>query len=374
MKKYVSIILILCITQYSCTNNENKKIIVKKITVDFSKFKFEKSKDAIMSYKKLVKLESKENAYLRGISKVLVTNNNYLVLDTKSKTISQFDENGYLVRKLNQAGRGPNEYIHIADFNLNSDSTGFYILDNRRKRLLEYSLDNTFLGAISFKKLPYNAVHSFKFLSDNIIVFRSLFNIHRVVVYNIKKNKVIAKSKFVPKWITTQTPLSQGELFMMNNKLCYYEMYDQYIYEVNELGIKPLLYIDFGDEQFLDINKLSKKNSIRMNGKIMKERDWIPGIHNLKFSNNKLMFNSVYDDESFTVVYDMIREKSILFKFQLLNEYPHIINSQHEIFYSALSPSNKRDIRIIKKIDKDINMELLNETDNYYILETCLKK
>ncbi len=370
------IIFLLALTIYSCTNKKPIDTNIEKINIDLSAISYAKNEKEIIHPIKLVKLESSRDAYLNYVNKTLKWKDRYLVLDEKAKTISQFDKSGHFIRKLNKVGKGEGEYIHITDFNINSDSTSYFILDNRSKKLLQYSFSNKYLGRISYKRLTYPAVNYFELLTDSITAFYSISNQNRVVIYNHKTNTIIAKSAKVPNFLGPKTPLNHFKtpFFRIGKKVYYWEMFDKNIYQVNSTGIWPVFSFNFGNKDFLDINKLSSKNSLRANLNIIQKRDWIYGLNGLSFSNNQLMAYFGYKDNYYTIVYDILRKKTKLYRFDIANNLPPVLNGQDNILFSSLLPFKTHDREIISGLQQGFDSDSINEKDNYYILETCLKR
>ena len=105
--------LLTCNVDKSPSENSYLKIIVPENNLnDFSNQ---------LTFKSITKLETKPESIFRDPTKVLVNNHILFVYDRSLQKILLFDKNGIFVGKLDQKGRGPNEYIDLRDFQITSD-------------------------------------------------------------------------------------------------------------------------------------------------------------------------------------------------------------------------------------------------------------
>jgi hypothetical protein len=58
-----------------------------------------------------------------------------------------FDNNGKYIRQIGKQGQGPNEYIHLYNFDIDNDTV--YLYDGARRRILFYDYNNQYLKNIS---------------------------------------------------------------------------------------------------------------------------------------------------------------------------------------------------------------------------------
>lgn len=87
-------------------------------------------------------LETSKDVLLQWIDKVVRVNNVLYVLDRRSNLVAGFTMDGRFVRRYGNVGRGPGEYIRIADFAVNGNGNKLYLLDSQSQKLLTYALDS----------------------------------------------------------------------------------------------------------------------------------------------------------------------------------------------------------------------------------------
>lgn len=98
-------------------------------------------------------LEYSDKAALFNVNKLLHENDRYYLLDCRSNKIAAYDADGMLQFVINNRGAGPQEYLEIKSFAV--DSLHIYTIDNYKHQLQVYSAyDGSFQAA---KKLAFVA-------------------------------------------------------------------------------------------------------------------------------------------------------------------------------------------------------------------------
>ena len=77
------------------------------------------------------------------------------MLDAITKKLLVFDETGKFEKKIGQFGQGPEEFIALNDFDIDSDGY-IYIYDGAKKKLLKYSAKNEFIKSLKLPFIPEN--------------------------------------------------------------------------------------------------------------------------------------------------------------------------------------------------------------------------
>jgi hypothetical protein len=81
--------------------------------------------------------DTNSNALFGRIDKILVRNDRIYILDSHLKILLVYDMNGTNLGRIGVLGQGPNEYIDIADFDVDKNDN-VYLLDGRLDKLMEY--------------------------------------------------------------------------------------------------------------------------------------------------------------------------------------------------------------------------------------------
>lgn len=123
--------------------------------------------DEFIVEKKYIKLTSIHDELLfKEINKIRLINDQIFILDGRSKNLLVFDMDGVSKVKIGTKGNGPNEYIDIADFDIDSEGN-IYTVDGRLDKLFIYNSDYSLKKVIS---LPFE-VDILSFTEDDNIMF-----------------------------------------------------------------------------------------------------------------------------------------------------------------------------------------------------------
>ena len=127
-KNTLTIILVLALFANCNRNNANKD--------SFKDYIITINLDSIGSLSSLIDstyfvfLESSdENSLLSSASLVKFYNKNIFILDSFTKSINAFSENGNFINKISNIGKGPGEYITPFDFEIKNEQHFLYCAD-----------------------------------------------------------------------------------------------------------------------------------------------------------------------------------------------------------------------------------------------------
>ena len=256
--------IIIIATFFSCKKHSNTEDLEKTkiVTYKVSEIDVEPLQNVLSTYftePTFVKLRSKDISTDFGkISKVKLQNQYIYILDQGIKSLVVYDKEGYAVGKVGQKGQGPNEYLDIADFDI--DKQGYiYALDGRWDKLFIYDQN---LNLVSNEKLPFEA-DKIQLLENGDYMFAlSSWNKGNGEGYKIAitdkefnlKNKVFKYDEFIDEnyWI------SDYQLIRTNEYIIYNKSIDNHIhlFSLNGDYIKTIL-LDFGKE---NVQNQQKKN------------------------------------------------------------------------------------------------------------------
>ena len=256
--------IIIIVTFFSCKKHSNTEDLEKTkiVTYKVSEIDVEPLQNVLSTYftePTFVKLRSKDISTDFGkISKVKLQNQYIYILDQGIKSLVVYDKEGYAVGKVGQKGQGPNEYLDIADFDI--DKQGYiYALDGRWDKLFIYDQN---LNLVSNEKLPFEA-DKIQLLENGDYMFAlSSWNKGNGEGYKIAitdkefnlKNKVFKYDEFIDEnyWI------SDYQLIRTNEYIIYNKSIDNHIhlFSLNGDYIKTIL-LDFGKE---NVQNQQKKN------------------------------------------------------------------------------------------------------------------
>ena len=102
--------------------------------------------DSLIADVEFLKLGKTGNVLIGQVNKLWVTEQHVIVADKRtSQAIFIFDREGNAQAVINRLGRGPQEYIELTDVILTPDKEKVVVLDNRKQKLLYYSMNGDYL-------------------------------------------------------------------------------------------------------------------------------------------------------------------------------------------------------------------------------------
>lgn len=135
-KFWLSTLVVLAL---GCSTNSSRVDICE--TIDIGNAKVAELSKKIESVKSDISYmvlggDSAEYA-IRDIDKIIYNDHIYYILDSRSRKIVSFNQNGEPCSVLDKQGRGPEEYIQITDFDVDENG-GLWILDGNKDAVMHY--------------------------------------------------------------------------------------------------------------------------------------------------------------------------------------------------------------------------------------------
>lgn len=169
--RYV-IIYFIPIFIYSCNNRVHLPAgDVGIIQVDIDRGTYIELSDIVDSFR-FVPLQMTDDCIIGQINKVIFAYGNYYILDEElAKSLYVFDQEGNFKFKVGRLGRGPGEYVHLADFSINFKDETIEILAEASK-ILKFDMNGKFLSALKLEKPNFS--EKFEIFDDgNYLVSRN---------------------------------------------------------------------------------------------------------------------------------------------------------------------------------------------------------
>ena len=222
-----------------------------RIAVDLKKTQ----KASIFDYFKhieLIPLETSKNALIGRISKMMIHQNRYYILDYQQKNVQVFDESGKFILKIGKQGRGPGEYSNLDDMMYNPYTDNLDLLDPWGW-IYSYDLKGNYIktsNKITDSELL--VVHYMIALNEKTYVFYSQFRQpFHVIYYDMEENKIIHQ-EYEEKSGNSFT----GNIFYEYlGKWYFYRPFDNATYELGPNSMIKSYIFDFGKNNY-NINKM----------------------------------------------------------------------------------------------------------------------
>lgn len=253
-----------------------------------------------------IHLEATSSSLIGAVSRVLFWKDNLLIGDFVNGKLSMFSKEGHFISDIGKKGQGPDEYTNIHDFFVSNDTLNIY--DFYRGRMLQYSMDGTFLGqrnvgSFSFDRIVplednegYVALSTFSNKKDNP-KFGWLDNDLNIVAVSSEQR---------------QNGASLPNMFFVNKKeVVYWEMMNNVIYSVSNGNVCPLYKIDFLNYNIPDdITDLNQ----RIEYYAANSSTTAGFINNVINTDSLLAFTFVHNLCTYWTVYDKKNGKSLFFQ------------------------------------------------------------
>lgn len=155
-----------------------------------------------------------------------------IIFMSDGRTLFQYDMNGKYVRSMTRMGRGPQEYLGIADFALYD---GYVYIIDRNMKILKYTVDNEFVSSAKLDFFPATV-----YVPDaNNILLTSAYqsDVDKFSVYD--SESLQRKTSFQPvekAEITYRHIMGQSNFYEYAGRLLYHEPMNDSVYEIDAAG------------------------------------------------------------------------------------------------------------------------------------------
>jgi hypothetical protein len=327
MTKILTSILLILLLISACKNKQvSSKDGVAEITVKTDK-ENPMLLSMIFSEVHYTKLETNNQNPIGRIDKLILCNGRYFILDSKSVKMVMFDNDGNFKSQTNNPGRGPGEFLNIADFIVDSLTNNIELWDNGNRKVITMDQNGKFLKERSL----IIHVENFCKLASNSYLYFACNYLNRDFFKNGSYNVIGLDSS--NKMTVSYLPINDLKFLKSGEKNLFVKHgngvnvtipYDNQIYFVNQTECLPKYKILFTNYSLPDYILSSYKK--------LKDNDWegisngfrkllddvnansyAMGIHNI-FENDKLLFFQyrVTKIGTFTVVYNKLTKQVIV--------------------------------------------------------------
>lgn len=210
----------------------------------------------------IVLLETNEKSLISDLSKIIPYNNRYYILDIRLQAVFCFEHSGKFLFKIDQRGRGPEEYSYIEDFNIDPYNNQIMLLVPFGE-ILYFNLDGLFLSKVSLpsETKAYSEVYA---LNPDELLFISLSE-YQAVYYSRKTNTII--NEFFPNQIPSFF-LATERSFTFNRNIYFNSILTNKVINMSDSKQEVAYYWDFGKKNntskqiaiFHDFLKQQEKN------------------------------------------------------------------------------------------------------------------
>lgn len=354
----------------SPTVNENIYTITASIEQeeDISLFDF-------VSKVRLIPLETTDSSLVAHITKIITSKDKIFIYDRIQNQIFIFNQEGQFISKINQKGRGPEEYNSLSDLAINPFNGCLEILDPWGK-LLAFDLNGKYLHSFRLPK-DLRIYHEFIPLNRDSIAFYSSSEPYTLNIYSRTASKIIYSGFKSPKKLSINSPLSSFYRFRDTVYFSRY-LYDD-VFAITHTNIAPIYQWFFPGHKY-DPDKVIPEYDHNNSKDYFAIQELLPYTHinNLETDSYRYTCLSIRSGKKYVnVLHNKKTQRNIVFHKTKEGVIftPYILNDS--IALGPIEPWRKKEEYLNEQILDDQNRQILNqltEDSNPILIEYILKK
>ena len=359
MKNILFVIIFVFIISCDTPVNE-RNLNLKTIKLDDSIVAKESSIDELINEYFFVKLETKEESLITTIDKIQVSNDTLFIGDFSQNAILIFNIKGEFINKISRLGRGPGEYLHIADFSLDPQSGNIVLLDAGTRKLRTYKKNGEF---VSQKDINIKIAGEAFFIEDkgNYIYYRDNGFIQKVT---LKNNISVVDNN--QNYINSGAPIAEahvnisigvsGHIDSDSSNTYVWPAFNDTIYRI-EKGhlIKPYAKLDIQkkwDVKKSEIGKGPFKDIVEFHRKV-RRYGFIYSYNSFVLNENHILFE-FFGDKHYLNIFDRRSNENKVIKYPVFSEKKLVLNlesgSYNNFFIVNLSIGNDNRIEDMESV------------------------
>jgi hypothetical protein len=189
---FILVFIFTLYTLYGCKEQNGKMETGSVIRMDIDKRDHISVFDIFRKIE-IIPLETTDESLIKSIDKLIYYDHNIYILDYDRYKIFVFDSLGHYLFKFDDRGQGPEEYHHIADFDINEKERKLVLLSAVDAKLHEYSLNGQFLQRYNLPDIT-GAYAEIKCINTDTLAFWTYDYANRLKFYDKKENKIFKES------------------------------------------------------------------------------------------------------------------------------------------------------------------------------------
>lgn len=211
----------------------------------------------------IIPVDSSSEALIQSVSEQVWYKGKIYVLDRRQKKVFIFDQKGKLLQLIDKRGNGPGEYTDITALQINRFTSDLELL-NPMAGILKYdSLGNTYKGRVELPPTVPAAHYITSISPDVYLYFCEARDGNKMVVYNVKENKIISELYDIPKFVLFSTFYhhSYTPFYTFENKVHFVQGYNGDVFTFEDGKLIPKYQWNFGKYNF-EIKDLEENKDI----------------------------------------------------------------------------------------------------------------
>ncbi len=283
----ITILIFISFFCFISCNRSIKKENIETIKVDIKSEKVEVKFDDYFSSKNVIALEANKNSIFSRIDRISFYEHKIFILDRKLNSVLAFKENGSFLFKINNIGRGPQEYSGLMDFTIDEKNKNIILCTHRPYGLYIHNMDGSFIKKVKLNDLYFNMASmngKLLFLNKNIKKEYLLFD------YDISKDLEEGYLEINDRDEIYSNYGIYSPLLTKDKNIHLTFPYSETIYEKNEKGVEAKYYVDFGTQKMPE-NIYKKRKSFRELFEYGQANNYGYGICDFRENKDYITFN-----------------------------------------------------------------------------------
>lgn len=267
--------------------------------------------DSVVKNIEYVKLKPTGNMLIGDISKIIVTDNHIIIVDTRqSQAVFVFDRQGNSLAVISRLGRGPEEYIGLTDAAVTPNQKEIVVLDNGRSQILYYDLSGKF---IKKQTIPLTA-NRIEFIDDETMLFTT-YGISNnpdipaiMCLHYVDTDMNVVKSAFPTQQYPKLGHVESPTMKKNGDRLYASPIYSDTIYRITSDGMTPYYWIDMSQVNGITNRDFSPDMTPEQYNQILQSGAFFNGSY--AESDNFGLFRALYPQRGKLVMYSKTQDKS----------------------------------------------------------------
>ncbi|MCS3556217.1 MULTISPECIES: 6-bladed beta-propeller [unclassified Sphingobacterium] len=271
-------LVLVCILAQSCQNKNSMKVISKNdsyLTLSAPDVNL-KAKD-LFNEVKLIPLETARHCLVANIDDIIITDDNFIILDKSSNRILVFNKDGKYIRDFDN--KINTSKMIFSEISFNEVKKIFLVKPSNFSEILFFNLDGKIVGNYT-PTFDYNYFYGF---GDNILFVKNYKNSLKtqvkdstdtlIEIVDIKKGKTthklfeyvtnaIYKTDIYDKKKSIYKSFDHTLTFAIPGSLSYYSLNKDYNIASTKIDLKSIGYKEIPEDFLLDMKYLGKRNKI----------------------------------------------------------------------------------------------------------------
>jgi len=235
MKKIAILLVVIC-----CTMCKQKPETNQTIFVDMD----HPEKASLFDYFRsieLIPLETSPDVLIAYVHKIIVHGDRYFTFDKRQDIIHVFDQTGKFLFKIDKKGRGPGEYSHIEDININPFSGHLELLEAYGSVHI-FDLSGNYIETKRITYPDFYAVHHFAAVDSHTHVFYAMFQPKKIIYFNLDDHKLL-REEFEE--MEDIGKFGINSLYSYQDDLYFFRPFHPVVYKVGKERLEPAFQFDF---------------------------------------------------------------------------------------------------------------------------------